>query len=359
MTRSSVVLACALAAATCTRPSEERAGAEHEVGHAAAAGLTVDVTDRLAAIRTLAPGQLALWAAAPAIEVTVEVTPAAAGRWRLTVGNVVPDAVVALDGAALTAALPPPRPTVVVRDLDLTAGTHTLHVGAADAGAAGGFRVVAMADIQTGLPTVDQVFAAIATTQPRFVVCMGDLTDRGELAEYALLEAQLTTLPVPFYTTLGNHELWADSARYRDRYGPATFQFTYRGVAFTFADSGDAGLDPTTEADVDALLARAADRTQLFLTHFPPIDPIGVRDGSFRGRADGQRLIGKLAAAGVDLALYGHIHSYYAFEHAGIPAFVSGGGGAQPERWDGIGRHFLVLDLAAGAPPIVGLRRVD
>jgi hypothetical protein len=38
---------------------------------------------------------------------------------------------------------------------------------------------------------------------------------------------------------------------------------------------------------------------------------------------------------------------------------VSGGGGARPERWDGIGRHFLVIDLAPGLPPIVGVRRVD
>jgi hypothetical protein len=30
---------------------------------------------------------------------------------------------------------------------------------------------------------------------------------------------------------------------------------------------------------------------------------------------------------------------------AGIPAYISGGGGAIPERFDGIGRHFLVVEL--------------
>ncbi|MBK9036104.1 MAG: metallophosphoesterase [Myxococcales bacterium] len=354
----STIVGAALALAACTRPGEDRALADGQVGVATSAGVTVAVTDRLAAIRTLAPGQLELWASAPVLEVTIDVPVSAAGAWRVTVANALPDADLREAGVAIGTAVAAPRPTVLVRDVALTAGRHVITVGPAPEGP-GPFRIAAMADIQTGLPTVDEVFAAIATTSPRFVVCMGDLTERSGLEEYALFEAQLATLPVPFYTTLGNHELWADPARYFDRYGRATFQFVYRDVAFTFADSGDAGLDPLVEDEVDAWLARAADRTHVFLTHFPPIDPVGIRDGAFRSRRDAHRLIGKLADAGVDLALYGHIHSYAAFEHAGIPAYVSGGGGARPELWDGIGRHFLVLELEAGARPIVGVRRVD
>jgi Icc protein len=52
-----------------------------------------------------------------------------------------------------------------------------------------------------------------------------------------------------------------------------------------------------------------------------------------------------LAAGGVDLTLYGHIHSYYAFSNANIPAYISGGGGSIPERFDGIGRHYLTVDV--------------
>jgi hypothetical protein len=52
-----------------------------------------------------------------------------------------------------------------------------------------------------------------------------------------------------------------------------------------------------------------------------------------------------LAGGHVDLTLYGHIHSYYPFSNAGIPAYISGGGGAIPERFDGIGRHYLTIDV--------------
>ena len=353
-----VAVAATVPLTGCTRPGEQRALGEAQVGHAALAGLTVDVTDGLGVVRELAPGRLTIWASAPIVELTLTATDAGPTRWQLTIENALPDAALTSPTLTLETPAPRPRPTVLVQDVELVAGRHTLALAPPDV-SPGSFRFAAVADIQTGLPTVDEVFRAIATTSPRFVVAMGDLTDRGELAEYDLLATQLATLPVPFYPTLGNHELWADDARYRERYGRSSYQFTFRGVAFTFVDSGDAGLDPLVEDELDGWLATAADKVHVFLTHIPPIDPIGVRYGSFRSRRDGQRLLDKLAAAGVDLTLYGHIHTYLAFENAGIPAFISGGGGARPERWDGIGRHFLVVDIAPTGKPTVGVHRVD
>lgn len=351
-------LALALVLAACTRPAEERAASEADVGHAAGAGLTVDADLGLAAIRPITPGELGFRAAAPIVEITVDVDASAAGPWRIVVENVLPDAALTSDTLAIGAELPRARPTVMAYDVTLTAGRHRLRVAPPDT-SDGPFRFAAMADIQTALPTVDEVFREIATTEPRFVVFMGDLTERSLIEEYDLLDRQLEVLPVPFYATLGNHELWEDPARYLDRYGRASYQFTFRGVSFTFVDSGDAGLDPTVERQLDDWLTAARDRVHVFLTHFPPIDPVGVRYGSFRSRLDGHRLLAKLAAGFVDLTLYGHVHSFVAFENAGIPAYISGGGGAMPERWDGIGRHFLVIDIAPTGRPTVGLHRVD
>jgi Icc-related predicted phosphoesterase len=81
--------------------------------------------------------------------------------------------------------------------------------------------------------------------------------------------------------------------------------------------------------------------------HIPPFDPVGTRNAAFASRAEAAALVSKLAEAGVDLTLYGHIHSYYSFRNAGIPAFISGGGGANPEHADHIGRHFMVFDIDA------------
>lgn len=354
------VLAALTAAAACSRPGEERAYAELEIGkYAEASGLTVDVEGGLARVAQVAPGELALWSQAPAITVALKVPDGAAGAWRLEVRNIPAESQLSVDGGAAIAAVSQQHTTSRF-EVTLGGGTHQLRVGPPDAGVPGAFRFVALADIQTALPEAHEIFAEInKVAGARFVVFMGDLTERSELEEYQLAERQLETLALPFYATLGNHELWADADRFFSRFGRASFHFRFRDVAFTFADSGDAGLDPVVEEWVDGWLAEERERVHIFLSHFPPIDPAGTRDGSYRSHRDGHRLLAKLAKHGVDLTLYGHIHTYIPFENAGIPAYVSGGGGARQERWDGLSaRHFLIVDVSDAGVTSVGLQRV-
>jgi 3',5'-cyclic AMP phosphodiesterase CpdA len=190
---------------------------------------------------------------------------------------------------------------------------------------------------------------------------MGDIAQAAGPEEYAAFEAKLAALPVPYFTTIGNHDLWKGVTPFRDRFGRGNIHFDFHGVAFSLVDSGSAGLDPLVYDWLDGWLDDARDRPHVFATHFPPIDPVGVRAGGFRSRAEAETLLARLAAGRVDLTLYGHIHTYQAFGNAGIPAYISGGGGAHPERWDGIGRHFLVVDAEPSANRIgaVALVRVD
>jgi Icc-related predicted phosphoesterase len=346
MIRSGALLTALLALGACTRPAEERTVAELDVGRASGDGLTVEVADGLAHIRALGDRHLELWSQAPVLDVTLTVDDAAAGEWTVRIRNAMPDAALTAPPEVAVAELLSDLPTVKSLRLTLPTGTHRLHLAPPDADVPGRFRVAALADIQTGLDQVDQLFARIdAEPGIRFAVVMGDLTDRAEITEFDLLEQQLTRLDVPFYATRGNHDLWNAPSRFRERFGRGNFQFVFKDVAFTFVDSGDAGIDPLVYDWLDDWLAAARDRVHVFLTHFPPIDPIGIRMGSFRSRREGHMLLSRLADAGVDLTLYGHIHTYYAFDNAGIPAYISGGGGARPERWDGIDRHFLVIEL--------------
>ena len=73
-----------------------------------------------------------------------------------------------------------------------------------------------------------------------------------------------------------------------------------------------------------------------------------MRNGSWASRSEAAKLLGRLAEGRVDLTLYGHVHSYYSFDNAGIPAFISGGGGAIPERFDRIGRHVMQFTATPG-----------
>jgi Icc-related predicted phosphoesterase len=346
-----------LFAVACTRPSAERALGDLEVGTAVLGGANVTVTDGMAAIRKLADTELELWASAPAIEVTI--TSDALATWTIVVNNTPVDAVLAIEGRTIVREQGT-RPTVARFMVPIVAGPNILVIAPPDHDQPGAFRVAAMADIQSAMPSVHEVFEAIsAVPDLRFVVAMGDITDRAEIAEYELFEQKLLALDIPFYSTIGNHELWADPDRWFTRYGRMNFQFSFKGAAFTFVDSGDAGLDPIVEEWLDGWLADAGTKPHVFLTHMPPIDPVAYRYGGFRSMRDGHRLLARLVEGGVDLTLYGHIHTHIEFENAGIPARISGGGGADPMRLDGIDRHFLVLEVDDRAIGDVSVHRVD
>ena len=338
-------LSCGLLLVACTRPSDDRAAAELAVGHDAIADATIHVAGGLATIRELTDLRVELWAQAPVLSIELALAATAGGDWTVTVRNTLPDAVLEVAGTTYVRA-PDQHPTVAIFHVPLAPGTHVLRVAPPDAEIVEPFRVAAMADIQTAMGSVHEVFEVIsAVPDLRFVVGMGDITDRAEIAEYELFEQKLLSLDIPFYSTIGNHELWADPERWFTRYGRMNFQFTFKGAAFTFVDSGDAGLDPIVEDWLDGWIADAGTKPHVFLTHMPPIDPVAYRYGGFRSMRDGHRLLARLVEGGVDLTLYGHIHTHIEFENAGIPARVSGGGGADPMRLDGIDRHFLVVAI--------------
>lgn len=357
--RSPIALLVLVAA--CTRPGEDRPAFEVDIGIASTSDATVRVGNGLAAVRDLSDFRLELWSQSPVLDVELVLGSTAAGPWTIVVRNSLVDATLSIGGVTYTRETGD-RSTVATFKVTLTDGTHAMRVAPPDVDTVESYRVAAMADIQTALPEVDDVFRAIsAVPDVRFVIAMGDLTQRGEIEEYDLFEQQLETLSVPFYTTLGNHELWAPAERFLDRFGRANFQFQFKGAAFTFVDSGNAGIDPIVEDWLAGWLDTAQAQTHVFLTHFPPVDPAGIRYGAFRSSRDGHRLLSQLADQRVDLTLYGHLHTYIAYENAGIPAFISGGGGAQPMQGDGIDRHFLVVELAPAANTIgsIELHRVD
>jgi 3',5'-cyclic-AMP phosphodiesterase len=355
-----LLIGWALVLAACTRPGEQRALAELAVGSASQPGITVQATGGLAAIRAMGDGTLDVWSQTPDLALVVTLDATSAGSWTIVARNTLVDAVLTENGVVQPRA-PGGPPTVATFTLALAAGTTTLRIAPPDADRVEAYQFAAMADIQTALPVVDDMFRVISGVPGlRFVVGMGDITERGELAEYELFDRQLETLAIPFYTTLGNHELWGPPERFFDRYGRASFHFSFKGAAFTFVDSGDTGLDPIVEGWLDGWLDAAREQVHVFLTHVPPLDPFGGRYGSFRSAEDARRLLARLVLGKVDLTLYGHIHTYIQFDNAGIPAYISGGGGALPMRWDGIDRHFLVvtIDPASGSIDDVEVHRV-
>lgn len=355
----------ALLAGGCTRPAEERALKDLEVGLAEAGGVAFTVEDGLAVVRKQEPGVLTLWGSAPAFHVRAVASSGATETWTVVVRNAMPDAELsAMVGSEplLVDSLPGPLPTVKTWRVQLRPGAEArLTVAPPMWNQAMPFRFVALADVQEALPRVGDVYRRINEDPTlKFIFFSGDLTQRGSVEELEEFQSRLQESRIPLFATLGNHETFTPDMRWHEYFGRGNLHFTFQGVHFTMIDSGNGALDPRAEEMLDGWLAAGQDAVHILGTHIPIVDPIGVRNGAFASRNEAASLLAKLARGRVDLTLYGHVHSYYSFSNAGIPSFISGGGGAIPEQFDGVGRHFLAVEVhPAQGVRTVSLVRVD
>ena len=361
MSSRAVVLGLALTVSACLGAGEERARLDQEVGVGSAGGVEVTVEDGLAAIRSLAPGELTLWAGAPEITVRMDADADAVEEWTVTVLNCMPDAELGAAASSGRAA----EETVVEEPLAtrktwfvvLPRGVETrLSIGASDSDLSGPFRFAVLSDIQDAIGEVQDIFSALNRDPAiRFLVSTGDLTARGAESQIERVQEELERLQVPVFTTIGNHDAGAsDPSLWHDLFGRHSSHFHFKGVAFSLVDSAGASIDPLVYRWLDSWLEGDADAVHLFFTHFPPLEPSGIRNGSFRSRAEAGKLVARLVRGRVDAMFFGHVHSFYAFTLGGIPAYISGGGGAYPVKLDNIGRHYLAVEVN----PVTGVSAV-
>lgn len=157
-------------------------------------------------------------------------------------------------------------------------------------------------------------------------------------------------LSIPIYSTPGNHDMGENGPElWHELFGRVNVHFIFKGTAFTLVDSSRASIEP----DVYDWLKSWADddksRSHLFFTHYPPVDPIGIRGGSFSSRNEAYKLLAILQENRIDSTFHGHVHSFYSYDYSGMPAYISGGGGAFPEKFDNVGRHYLKVTAGAAA----------
>jgi predicted phosphodiesterase len=344
-----------LAGMACTPPSAARADLDREVGQASINGIEVSVDDGLATVHELESGRLRLWCSAP--EIVIHVRSEGARSLVLELFNAMGDTTVSASGeeAIVEDLVIPTRKRV---SLDLNDGDNEIAITTSDTGEAGPWRFALMSDVQGGIDEVQDIFRSINSEDDvRFLLGAGDLSSTGSREELERFAHELETLDVPYYTTLGNHDVPV-AGLWQELYGRGNFRFVFRGVQFTLLDSASATIDPLAYSWLDRWLYEGLSRVNIFAMHIPALDPVGTRNGAFGSRNEAGKLLSSLHAGNVALTLYGHIHSFYQYENGGIQAFISGGGGALPERGDGYGRHYMLIDVGAEAG-IVSTKRVE
>jgi 3',5'-cyclic AMP phosphodiesterase CpdA len=186
--------------------------------------------------------------------------------------------------------------------------------------------IVHLSDIHTGRldpAIVEPLVATIRRVGPDLVVVSGDLTMRATVPQFRQARAFLDALGTRTMTIPGNHDvpLWNVAARFLtplDRY--KRYITTDLSPVYQDEELVVAGVNTTRSLtwgegrintdQVDALLTRldAAPRqaTRIVVTHHPFDLPPGVREKRLLGRA--RAAMARLASAGADLFLSGHLH---------------------------------------------------
>lgn len=345
-----VVGACVLLALSttgCLRPAQERAELDRKVGRAEADGVQVVVDDRLASVRSFDGEQLELWAQAPVLRVRFSYDGAEPRPLALTLLNARTDTQLQRGETTLDCTPLEERASGCRFELAIEPDSE-LSLSPPGADVEDEFVFAVLGDVQRAIGSVDEVFSRMnEDPEIAFVVSSGDLVNTGVRSELLRFQDELSVLQVPYFSTVGNHELGGTPRAWHELFGLFNVHFAYKGVRFSLIDAGNATIDPVVYGWLDDWLREARAGTHAVLMHIPPLDPVGVRGGGFRSRKEGAKLMEMLGEGRVDALFLGHIHSYYAYSAAGVPSYISGGGGAIPERFDGIGRHYLRVRASA------------
>lgn len=158
---------------------------------------------------------------------------------------------------------------------------------------------------------------------PDLVIVSGDFTQRARRTEFLQARAFLDSLGLPTFSIPGNHDVpfWNVAARFLtplaryQRYITSDLEPVYEDdeiivVGVNTARSLAVGGGRINEAQVEQLLARLRSaprgKTRIVVTHHPFDLPPGVKERRLLRRAP--MAMARLAEAGADLFLSGHLH---------------------------------------------------
>jgi predicted phosphodiesterase len=287
---------------------------------------------------------------------------------------------------------PNPRGTSFITDtrgyrLSFQAGDGLRRTLSVDSIEGGGreFRFAVASDTHSGFTTSLPALRAITEHGCDFMFMNGDFTNNGYPIEYTLNAAFFESMPLPVYTSVGNHDRWdgAQSAEhYAAYFGPDYYSFDYGSTKFIVLDTsmGTTGMEQIEW--LEAVLQRNDRRHTVIVSHIPPVDTVkgGFDDSavlhpelrhSVYSSTESNRLMELFRRHAVDYWVAGHNHVYGEFRTAG-GTVVTGGvmGGSRVEgdtpgyllfrvHGEEIGHDFVPITTFADEHPLPGAKAVE
>lgn len=152
----------------------------------------------------------------------------------------------------------------------------------------------------------------------QFVICCGDITDRGLYQEFEWYREIISHSRYPVITVIGNHDYRSNGLKiYEKMFGPSNMSFTFLDYNFImFDDIVWENNNKSPRFDWLQVELTKNNSPGILITHIPPwSDQIeGLYTLVFEKLISESNLI---------LCLYGHQHAFTERFFAGVPAIVS------------------------------------
>lgn len=172
---------------------------------------------------------------------------------------------------------------------------------------------VATADthfLEAADPPAAAAFAGLVSARgAAFVIVAGDLVDTGLPAEYARYAAWASSLGVPVYAAVGNHDLYNSGwSSFRAVVGRSFYSFAVGARTFHVLDSGNGTLGRVQLELLSAALA-ADPGPKVVVCHYPLYNGEDTQYYKLTNAAERAFLLDLFARNGVELLLEGHSHA--------------------------------------------------
>ncbi len=206
---------------------------------------------------------------------------------------------------------------------------------------------IVISDTHLGDPLAEEHFGRVLRhinlRRPLFLANAGDNVDVDEPRQWAVFNERMSTLKVPLFTTIGNHDSYLATRLYKKNLGDLYYSVNAFDCQYLFLDNAQKHNNATLSMDgsspgaqwdwLQGQLALPAKHRFVFF-HFPVygvrgmMDPIYLAGTPLENRsAEVERMIRLFRENGVEYICHGHEHQPAREVRDGIVHLQLGGGG--------------------------------
>ena len=177
-----------------------------------------------------------------------------------------------------------------------------------------------VSDTHSGYNIFMPIIRDIISEDPDFIILNGDIVNNGYSLEYVVASSVIESLPVPVFTTTGNHDIWENGRKYYNSYfGQTYYYFDHKGTRFIFLDSSSGIIGNAQFEWLKSVLENSYGKKIVVFSHISPVDTVsGIFDDSERAnkqmshtislKSESDYIMGLMDRYNVTAFIAGHSH---------------------------------------------------